>query len=104
MTRTSSPAATSCLVTCDPRNPLAPITSFFFAPTASEDIPRSLDDLGIWGPVASPTWSALSCRHDGRCLFAAKGGPVTTRQTIEADYLVVGAGAMGMAFTDTLIT
>ena len=25
-------------------------------------------------------------------------------QTIEADYLVVGAGAMGMAFVDTLIT
>ena len=25
-------------------------------------------------------------------------------QPIEADYLVVGAGAMGMAFTDTLIT
>jgi hypothetical protein len=25
-------------------------------------------------------------------------------QTIEADYLVVGAGAMGMAFTDTLVT
>jgi cation diffusion facilitator CzcD-associated flavoprotein CzcO len=25
-------------------------------------------------------------------------------RTIEADYLVVGGGAMGMAFTDTLIT
>src|SRR5512142_2768758 len=25
-------------------------------------------------------------------------------QTIEADYLVVGAGAMGMAFLDTLVT
>jgi cation diffusion facilitator CzcD-associated flavoprotein CzcO len=25
-------------------------------------------------------------------------------KTIEADYLVVGAGAMGMAFVDTLIT
>lgn len=24
--------------------------------------------------------------------------------TLEADYLVVGAGAMGMAFTDTLVT
>lgn len=24
--------------------------------------------------------------------------------TIEADYLVVGAGAMGMAFIDTLVT
>ncbi|OBG22350.1 hypothetical protein A5764_13060 [Mycobacterium sp. 852002-51057_SCH5723018] len=24
--------------------------------------------------------------------------------TIEADYLVVGAGAMGMAFTDTLVS
>src|SRR5215217_8653838 len=31
-------------------------------------------------------------RHDG---------PVT--RTIDADYLVVGAGAMGMAFTDALI-
>jgi hypothetical protein len=29
------------------------------------------------------------------------GGPM---KTIEADYLVVGAGAMGMAFTDTMIT
>jgi NAD(P)-binding Rossmann-like domain len=27
-----------------------------------------------------------------------------TTKTIEADYLVIGAGAMGMAFTDTLIT
>ena len=26
------------------------------------------------------------------------------RRTIEADYLVVGAGAMGMAFTDTLVS
>lgn len=25
-------------------------------------------------------------------------------KTIETDYLVIGAGAMGMAFTDTLIT
>ena len=25
-------------------------------------------------------------------------------KSIEADYLVIGAGAMGMAFTDTLIT
>ncbi|WP_369830209.1 hypothetical protein, partial [Mycobacterium sp. E1747] len=25
-------------------------------------------------------------------------------RTIEADYLVVGAGAMGMAFVDTLVT
>ena len=25
-------------------------------------------------------------------------------RTIEADYLVVGAGAMGLAFTDTLVT
>ncbi len=25
-------------------------------------------------------------------------------RTIEADYLVVGAGAMGMAFTDTLVS
>jgi cation diffusion facilitator CzcD-associated flavoprotein CzcO len=24
--------------------------------------------------------------------------------TLETDYLVVGAGAMGMAFTDTLVT
>jgi NAD(P)-binding Rossmann-like domain len=29
---------------------------------------------------------------------------VTTVESIEADYLIVGAGAMGMAFTDTLIT
>ena len=36
-------------------------------------------------------------RGPGACL----GGPVT--RAVEADYLVVGAGAMGMAFTDALI-
>src|SRR5215218_2007464 len=28
-TRTSSPRDTSCFVTCEPKNPLAPTTSFF---------------------------------------------------------------------------
>jgi hypothetical protein len=30
-TRTSSPRDTSCFVTCEPKNPLAPTTSFFNA-------------------------------------------------------------------------
>ena len=31
-------------------------------------------------------------------------GEFTTRQPIEADYLIIGAGAVGMAFADTLLS
>ena len=31
-------------------------------------------------------------------------GEFTTRHPIEADYLIIGAGAVGMAFADTLLS
>ena len=55
-----------------------------------EDLRQTVADLdiaaGLGNPITSPP----------------RGGTGVT--TIETDYLVVGAGAMGMAFTDTLVT
>src|ERR1700712_4200819 len=41
-------------------------------------------------------------RHDGSDTTGVSGGELVMR-SLETDYLVVGAGAMGMAFTDALI-
>ena len=72
--------------------------------------PRSRAGCGRSGHTGSATSPTASCsavvalhgvhgRHSARatCL----GGGVT--RTVEVDYLVVGAGASGMAFTDALI-
>ena len=48
MTRTSAPEATSCRVTCDPRNPLAPITSFLLTALSH-----------LRGPRPEPSGTAL---------------------------------------------
>ena len=50
-----------------------------------------------WDGGSAASAEAVVDASSGACF----GGPVT--RTVEADYLVVGAGATGMAFTDALI-
>ena len=77
------------------------MTSFFLALHASRGTRKSLDRLGIRVPVDQRPVRRYGVATKFHC---PKGACVKTVEAIEADYLVVGAGAMGMAFTDTLIT
>src|SRR6202000_3053696 len=59
-------------------------------PADREDLRQIVTDLASSAGLGNPITSPL------------RGGTGVT--TLETDYLVVGAGAMGMAFTDTLVT